>query len=92
MSEIYKVICFAIIVALTVAFFVLFFTKTNIRSNLRDYYDSAGPKLIADMLDCDFCLCFWLSVIISIFFGLILLDLTFIAIPFLATPIARFLI
>lgn len=92
MSEIYKVISSTEIIALFVAFFVLLFTKTNIRSALINYCDNTKLKLLADMLDCDFCLCFWLSAIISIFFGLITLDLTFIAIPFLATPIARFLV
>lgn len=92
MSEVYQIIALAILISLIVAFIVLFLNKTTIRYKLRDYADLYKVSLIAKMLDCDFCLCFWLAVVLSIFVFLLFGNLLFLFIPILSTPISRFLL
>lgn len=63
MSTIYQIIT----VSLAVSFTILVLEKTGLREKLRDL---SGKTLFADMLECDFCLGFWLSVLITV--GLLL--------------------
>ncbi len=88
MPTIYKII----IIALLVAFIILFANKSEIRIKLRDFCDEHKMPLIAKMLDCDFCLSFWAGVILSIAFAIATKDISCILIPFLSTPITRFLL
>lgn len=62
MSEIYQIV----VVATMAAFIILFLGKTGLREKLRDYYDRIGIGIVADMLDCDFCLSFWTCATLSI--------------------------
>ena len=62
-----------IFVALFSAFIILGAMKPEITYKLRDYFDILSNrtekkqfKLISDMLDCDYCLSFWLSLSIAI--------------------------
>lgn len=87
MSEIYQII----IVALFAAFIILLLGKTGLRISLRDYSDKVGLSLIAEMLECDFCLSFWICLIILTFMGVTGHDYYIITI-FCAPPITRFLI
>ena len=79
-----------ILIALATAFIVLLLNKTERRYKLRDWFDLKGINLVAKMLDCDFCLCFWVSVALTIFAAA--KDPTLIFIPIYSTPIARFLL
>lgn len=88
MPTLYQVIY----VALIVAFTVLFLGKTGLRTKIRDKADEFGIGLVADMLECDFCLCFWLSFIASFIIAFLTCDISMFLIPFLSTPIARFMI
>lgn len=88
MPTIYQIV----IIALIAAFLVLFTVKTNIRYNLRDFCDYNRLHIIAKMLDCDFCFCFWTNLIIAIFFAVITQDFNWLYVPIYATPITRFLI
>jgi hypothetical protein len=81
-----------ILIALFSAFVELFMSKSGVRYWLRDQCDDIDFTIIAKMLDCDFCLGFWLSVIISIAMVLITLDPSYIYVPLFATPIIRFLV
>ena len=81
-----------ILVALFSAFVELFMSISGFRYWLRDQCDSIDFTIIAKMLDCDFCLGFWLSVIISIAMVLITLDTSYFYAPVFATPIIRFLV
>ena len=81
-----------ILIALFSAFVELFMIISGFRYWLRDQCDYIDFTLIAKMLDCDFCLGFWLSVIISIVMVLITLDPSYFYVPVFATPIIRFLI
>ena len=81
-----------ILIALFSTFVELFMSKSGFRYWLRDQCDYIDFTLIAKMLDCDFCLGFWLSVIISTVMVLITLDPSYFYVPVFATPIIRFLI
>lgn len=67
-------------------------SKSGFRYWLRDQCDNIDFTIIAKTLDCDFCLGFWLSVIISIAMVLITLDPSYIYVPVFAAPIIRFLV
>lgn len=84
MPEIYQVI----VSALLTAFIVLVLNKTQMRWKLRDYLDSKHIKLIADMLDCDFCLCFWTGMLIAIGFIAFKFPVPWF-LPFCSAPLAR---
>lgn len=79
-----------IIVALITTFIVLLISKIG----LRDFIIMRSPKLISKLFSCDFCLCFWTSVLISaiLFLQQSPYDALFILIPICSTPIARYLL
>lgn len=87
MPTIYQII----IVALLASFVILFLGKTNIRYTVRNYFDSIGITIIADMLDCDFCLSFWTCFIVSIIFWIFAWPISII-LPLCSAPITRYLI
>ena len=79
-----------IITALVSAFIVLLISKLG----FRDYIITRGPSVVSKLFSCDFCLCFWLSVIVSVFLFLAQSphDALFIIVPICSTPIARYLL
>ena len=88
MPTIYQII----LVALITAFIILFLNKTELRTKLRDFFDSKKINLLAELIDCDFCLSFWICLCVALGFMLLSYELTFIFTPFFATPITRFLL
>lgn len=62
MSTLYQII----IVALVATFIVLFLGKTGLRTKIRDWNDKIGISIIADMLECDFCLSFWTCLFVAL--------------------------
>lgn len=80
------------IVALLAAFIISLLGKSGLREKMRNYFDDNKITIIADMLDCDFCISFWTSVIISSLCLFITNDYSFIIVPFCATPITRYLL
>jgi hypothetical protein len=73
--------------------------KTEYRYKVRDFFDiqfnRTGKKyfkLISDMLDCDFCLSFWVSLVIAALIAIITFDFSWLLIPFMSTPLIRFLL
>lgn len=87
MPEIYTIIE----VALVAAFIILFLGKTGLREKARNMCDKHGLTLIADMLDCDFCLSFWTCVGLTIIYAIATGDAS-IFIPICASPITRVLL
>lgn len=79
-----------VIVALIAAFTILFISRIG----LRDFIIMRSPKPISELFSCDFCLCFWISVLIStiLFLRQSPYDALFIFIPICSTPIARYLL
>ena len=84
-------LCQAIIVALTAAFIILFLNKTGLRIKFRDWDDKVGISIVADMLDCDFCLSFWTCFIVAICLWTFRCEPHFLVI-FCAPPITRYLL
>ena len=81
----------AIIVALIATFIILFLNKTGLRIKFRDWNDKAGISIVADMLDCDFCLSFWTCLIIAIYLWTFGYEPHFLVI-LCAPPITRYLL
>lgn len=48
-----------------------------------------GNKLVAQMASCDFCLSWWVCVILTAAFVAVMGDYTMVVAPFFATPITR---
>lgn len=91
MPEIYKIIAIAFTLSLLTAFIILVGSKTGIRYKLRDFLDRESITSIAKMLDCDFCLSFWLLVFITMIYGVIFGEGPYLlVVPFIATPLTRF--
>lgn len=87
MSTVYQ----AIVIALMAAFIILFLGKTGLRTKLRDFSDRLGISLVADMLDCDFCLSFWTCLVIAMFLWAFGYKPDFLVL-FCAPPITRYLL
>lgn len=84
-------ICYVIVAAITIglsAFIILLIGKTG----LRDCVISRAPKLISQLFDCDFCLSFWVSLILVTILAIFFEDIVVIFIPLVTTPITRILI
>lgn len=80
-----------IVVALIAAFIILFLGKTGLRTKLRDYCDKIGIAILADMLDCDFCLSFWTCFVVAMFLWTFGYKQDFLVL-FCAPPITRYLL
>ena len=83
----FQVVMMTLIVALLAAFLLLAAYKTGIVEQLQ----VRGNKLVSEMAQCDFCMCWWLSLAVSIVFLVVTMDRVCIGIPFLATPLARWI-
>lgn len=88
MSTIYQIV----MVALVSAFIELTASKTGLRYRLRDWCDQAGFGAFAEMLECDFCFGFWLSMLVSVILVFITLDPAYMCIPIFASPLIRLLV
>lgn len=79
-----------IVLALAASFLILLFDKWGLRNLI---IEKTRVKFIADLFSCDFCLSFWVAVIVSSICSVIVGgDVSFMTYPFLATPIIRVLI
>lgn len=81
-------LCAAIIIALITCWIVLFITKVGIREKIQVY----SPKIISDLFSCDFCLCWWICLIISVVFSCVTGTGEYVLCAFCATPLARYFI
>lgn len=88
MSEIYQIV----VIATIAAFIILFLGKTGLRTEMRDWYDTKGIGLFADMLDCDFCLSFWLCLVLTILVILLTGNTHWLVAIICAPPITRILL
>lgn len=61
-----EVLVQSVMVALFVAFAILFMGRSGIRTKLRDFHDEIDAPRVAEMLDCDFCLSFWMCVAVVV--------------------------
>lgn len=77
-----------VIVALITAFTVLLISKLG----LRDYIIIKGPKKVSQLFSCDFCLCFWVGLTITLIAHFIVDWPYTLILPVCSTPIARYLL
>lgn len=75
-----------------IAFVSAFLIRMADRTGLRDKVSLKAPKLVYEALQCDFCLCFWVNMGISIIWALTTLELAVALIPFCSTIITLKLI
>lgn len=80
-----------VIVALVAAFIILVLGKTGLRDKIRDYCDKVGIPVVAEMLECDFCLSFWTCVFVALCFWALAWEPHLLVI-FCAPPITRYLL
>ena len=78
----------AIFIACIASFIILFISKVN----LRNFIIVRAPKIISKLFSCDFCLCFWISLILAIILAIIFNNINIIITPIISTPVARFLL
>lgn len=77
-----------IYIALAAAFVILLIGKLGIRDSII----AKAPKLISQLFDCDFCLSFWTSVVLSVILAIFFREMNILFIPIISTPITRILI
>lgn len=77
-----------VIVSLIAAFLILLITKIGIR----DYVIENAPSIISKLFNCDFCLSFWVSMLVSIIGSFIVKEPGLIIVSIFSTPITRVLI
>lgn len=77
-----------IYIALAAAFVILLIGKLGIRDNII----AKAPKLISQLFDCDFCLSFWTSLILTVILAIFFREMNILFIPIISTPITRILI
>ncbi len=75
----------ALMVGMWAAFIILLCSKWGVIEWLQIH----GSKLISEMANCDFCLSWWACLILTIIVLCFVGDVHMIAVPFIATPIAR---
>ena len=78
-------LCAAVIIALISCWVILFITKTG----AREYVEVHAPKLISKMFGCDFCLSWWLGVILSAALAIGIGEWIYLCCPFFSTPLTR---
>lgn len=77
-----------IYIALAAAFVILLIEKLGIRDSIV----VNAPKLISQLFDCDFCLSFWMSLILAVILAIFFDEFSILFIPIISTPITRILI
>lgn len=88
MLDIKEILIYGLFSACMTAFIIILIGKLRIR----EIIVCRAPKLISQLFNCDFCISFWLSLIISIIFVFIERNISILFVPLVSTPIARVLI
>lgn len=78
----------SVVIGCIAAFFITLGKKWGIV----EYLQVHGSELISEMAHCDFCMSFWVCVVLSLFYALGTGDVMFIGIPFVGTMVSRFLL
>lgn len=85
-------ISLALLTAIVTAAFAAFIIIMTTKIGLRDYLINKTKGTLQQLLECEFCLGFWIAVIISVFLSINNKDISFMLIPFISAPITRFLV
>ena len=81
-------IAYSVFVALVAAFVVALLKKWGVA----EYMQVHGDRFTSQLFSCDFCMSWWVSVVIAAGAVLLFNDLAFLLAPVLATPIARYIV
>lgn len=73
------------LIALVASWTILFMTKTG----AREYIEVHAPRLVAEMFSCDFCLAWWLGVILSAALAIGIGEWIYLCCPFFSTTLTR---
>ena len=76
---------YATMIALWVAFLLMLAYKLGIV----EWMQINGNKFFSEMAHCDFCMSWWLSLIVTMMIMCFTCNLHLLVVPFIATPIAR---
>lgn len=61
-------LCVAVIVGLFSAFSVLFMGRFEVGgASIRSWVQMRSPRLVSEAFSCDFCLCWWISLLCCVF-------------------------
>ena len=85
MVQVFSILVFSVVVALWVCFLLLLAYKVGIIEWLQVH----GGCFVSKLASCDFCMSWWLSVILTLILFCFLGNSYLVVVPFLATPIAR---
>jgi flagellar biosynthesis protein FliQ len=88
MIETFYILAVAVLVAMLAGWLILLLGKTG----LREWGQVHAPKLVAKMLECDFCLSWWTCLAIILLWVIATGDVRLVLGAFAATPIARYII
>lgn len=88
MSEILIV---SVLIACIAAFIVTLMHKWGAVEYMQVHADDF-PEVVNKLFSCDFCLSWWVSVIISIVLAITMSYLLVLLCPFVATPVAKFIL
>lgn len=75
----------SMMVAMVATFGIQLMTKMGIR----DEVIAKAPKLISKAFECDFCLCWWTCLAISLLISIRMMDASILICAVIGTPIAR---
>lgn len=76
-------------VALLATFTIQVMTKIGIREKL---INNTRARLVQQLLECDFCLGFWIAFMFSALLSVSSNDISYMLIPVLSAPITRYLV
>lgn len=82
----------AIVTACVSAFIILAFTKLGLRDKVINFCDAKGLKFFGSLLNCDFCLSFWLTVVLSVIAFLFAAHALLFLLIVVSPPLTRFLL
>jgi hypothetical protein len=85
MTTITSLLLYATMIALWVAFLLMLAYKLGIV----EWLQINGNKFFSEMAHCDFCMSWWLGLIVTMLVLGFTGDLHLLVVPFIATPIAR---
>ena len=80
------------LVAAFVSFFAVFLLLLAYKWKLVEWLQVHGSERIAEMAHCDFCMSWWLCVLLTVIVSPFFCQPWLLAVPFIATPITRHLL
>lgn len=78
----------SIVIGCIASFFITLAKKWGIV----EYLQVHGSELISEMAHCDFCMSWWVCVLLTAMYAVCTGDTMFLAMPFIGTMVSRFLL